>query len=201
MTDLVVPALEPPLPDVVAHPALAAAGIALRTWRASDAPLLRGALAANASHLRPWLPWIAAEPLTLAQREALFDTWEAERAYGGGAVYGIWLVEPGGEPRVVGGTGLHRGVAADGLEIGYWLAATAQGQGIATTVVRVLTELALAQPMIDHVEIRMDAANTRSAAVARRCGYTRQASFARPVTAAGESGTTWVWTYESADLW
>ncbi len=201
MSAPIVPALDPPLPATVEHPALTVAGIVVRTWNSADAPELARVITANVTHLRPWLPWVSDEPLSLAEREELIASWEAERSAGGGAVYGIWVTGDAGAARVVGGTGLHRRIPADGLEIGYWLAAPEQGRGIVTTVVRVLTGLAVLQPMITHVEIRTDAANVRSAAVAQRCGYERQRSVPRPVSSPGESGTTWVWVYQRPGVW
>ena len=131
-------------------------GLEVRTWRPADAPALSAAISANLEHLRPFLPWVAQEPLDLAGRIGLMTDWEQARVAGESVVYGI--LEDG---RIVGGTGAHgnRTHAPDGIEIGYWLAADAEGRGLMTRVVGALSRVLLAHPGITHVEIRMDEAN------------------------------------------
>lgn len=191
---VVLPALDPVLPAEVDTPELAAAGILLRAWRPEDVPALSATIAANLEHLRPWMPWIAFEPTALGERAGLVAGWERERLAGGGVVYGIWEITSAGE-RAIGGTGLHRRIAADGLEIGYWLAADAQGRGIVTGVVSALTRLALQQPGITHVEIHTDSANKRSGAVAIRCGYVLAERVQLGAQAPAESGETLIWRF------
>lgn len=140
--------------------------LVLRCWRVEDAPALATAIAESHEHLRPWMAWIAEEPMALADREALIADWERQRLAGRDAVYGIWL-----DGRVAGGAGLHRRGTPATLEIGYWLHAAAVGRGLATRVAGVLTAAALTVPGIDAVEIHHDVSNERSAAVPRRLGY------------------------------
>ena len=45
--------------------------ITLRRWSAANVELLGVAVQASTEHLRPWMPWIAQEPLTLGERTAL----------------------------------------------------------------------------------------------------------------------------------
>lgn len=162
--------------------------LVVRMWRPSDVDAMGAAIAANLEHLRPFMDWIAHEPATREERLARVAGWRAERDAGGGAVYGILRGE-----RVVGGTGLHRRVAPDGLEIGYWLAAAEQGHGTMSAVVAALTRVALAHPMITHVEIHMDEANVRSAAVAERCSYELVERYQREAGAPAETGVGLRW--------
>ena len=39
--------------------------LVLRRWRPADAPLLKAAVDASLTHLRPWTPWAVAEPTPL----------------------------------------------------------------------------------------------------------------------------------------
>lgn len=142
--------------------------LVLRCWRVEDAPALAEAITESTDHLRPWMAWIAEEPMALPAREALIADWEQQRLAGGDAVYGIWL-----DGRVAGGAGLHRRGTPATLEIGYWLHVAAVGRGLATRVARVLTDAALTVPGIDAVEIHHEATNERSAAVPQRLGYRR----------------------------
>src|SRR5262249_39696090 len=72
---------------------------------------------------------------------------------------------------VLGGTGLHPRIDLTGIEIGYWLRETETGQGYATEVASALTKCALSLPHIDHVEIRCDPNNVKSAGIPQRLGY------------------------------
>lgn len=185
-----LPPLDPPLPEQ-----LIVGDLAVRMWREEDAPALGAAIAANAEHLRPFMDWIAHEPTPRAQREERIAGWARDRAAGGDAVYAILRGDPLAGGQVVGGTGLHRRIGPDGLEIGYWLAESEQGRGTMTRVVAALTEVALAHPMITHVEIHMDSANMRSAAVPERVGYRLVGEYDRTPTAPAETGRGMVWRY------
>ena len=167
-------------------------GLEVRTWRESDVPALAEAITASLEHLRPFLPWVAQEPLGDGARAALVRGWEADRLAGGDAVYGILR-----DGRVVGGAGAHRRIAEDGLEIGYWLAADETGRGTMTRVVSALTRTLLALPGITHVEIRMDEANTRSAMIPARCGYRMVGREPREPKAPGETPWGLVWRIEA----
>jgi hypothetical protein len=49
--------------------------ITIRRWVDADAAPLHALILANLDHLRPWMAWIAAEPLSLAEREAKIGEW------------------------------------------------------------------------------------------------------------------------------
>ena len=72
----------------------------------------------------------------------------------------------------VGQAGMLR-CAIDGLpeiEIGWWLAPFAWGQGYATEAACALRDFAFAELKLDHLSIVLHAENVRSVAVARRIG-------------------------------
>jgi ribosomal-protein-serine acetyltransferase len=56
-------------------------------------------------------------------------------------------------------------------EVGYWLDAGYEGQGLATSAVRTLLDLAFGQRALERVELRTSIANDRSRAVAMRLGF------------------------------
>ncbi len=162
--------------------------LTVRCWRESDVADLGEAIAASVEHLRPFMPWIAKEPLPHEARAALVREWEEARLDGGDGVYGIWRAG-----RVLGGTGAHRRIAPDGLEIGYWLRVDEEGHGTMTRVVGALTATLLALPGITHLEIHHDEANVRSGAIPPRCGYRLVGREARPPEAPAETGWGLVW--------
>ena len=76
----------------------------------------------------------------------------------------------------VGGSGLHRiDWSVPRFEIGYWVRLSLQGQGYVTEAVNRITIFTFDVLGAQRIEIRCDARNTRSAAVAQRAGYTLEA--------------------------
>lgn len=73
---------------------------------------------------------------------------------------------------MVGASGLHRiDWQVPKFEIGYWLRTSYAGKGYMTEAVTAIDAFAFDTLGAYRVEIRCDERNTRSAAVARRCGY------------------------------
>ena len=171
------------LPDLIEGPDLV-----LRRWTTEDVERLAALVAGNVDHLRPWMAWIADEPLSHHERFELIERWERQWRQGGDVVMAIeWHGVP------VGGTGLHRRRGPQGLEIGYWVDKDHLRRGIATQAAALLTTAALATDGIEFVEIHHDKANVPSAAVARRLGYRFLGEWPDPVTAPGETGIDCAW--------
>lgn len=77
---------------------------------------------------------------------------------------------------LVGTCGVHlRDADVPSYEIGYWVRSSCSGSGYITEAVKALTARTFEHLGANRVEIRCDAANVRSAAVAERCGYTLEA--------------------------
>jgi ribosomal-protein-serine acetyltransferase len=142
-------------------------GVTLRRWRPDDVGLLHRAVDESREHLRPWMDWVAQEPLSVEQRHAMLRRWEEDWRGGGDVIYGTVI----GEARVAGGCGLHHRCGPGVLEIGYWTHPAHLRRGIATAAARLLTDAAFALPDIEFVEIHHDRANTASRGVPRRLGY------------------------------
>jgi RimJ/RimL family protein N-acetyltransferase len=154
--------------------------LVIRPYGVEDAPALHEAILDSLDHLRPWMPWIAGEPLTLEQR--------ADWIRGDRESLGVFL---GGI--VVGGTGLHDRIGPGGREIGYWTRAGWTGRGIATEAARMMTERAFAMPGIDHVEIHHDKANVASGRVPAKLGYERLGEFPMEKLAPAHTGVAVHW--------
>jgi RimJ/RimL family protein N-acetyltransferase len=147
---------------------LATSRLLLRSWRKSDAPVLKVALDGNLEHLRAWLPWAMSEPSPIGVLEERLDLFASQFDAGEQWLFAIWSRSGGA---LLGGAGLHPRIGEDGLEIGYWLQAAATGLGFMTEAAEALTRLALQQPGIERVQIRCDPENVASAGVPRRLGY------------------------------
>jgi ribosomal-protein-serine acetyltransferase len=168
--------------------------LTLRRWIEADAQKLDRAVAQSVTHLRPWMPWVAQEPLSIPERGALIAGWEREWLAGGDVVLGMFI-----DGVVAGGCGLHRRIGAGGLEIGYWTAKPFLRQGTATMAARLLTDAAFAGSEINRVEIHHDQANQASAGVPRNLGFKLVREVEDGVQAPGEIGVSCEWQITRAD--
>ncbi len=169
--------------------------LTLRPWRDEDAPAMGRAVAESLEHLRPWMPWIAHEPLSDDARRALIHGWRRDAKAGGDRVFGMWLGD-----RVAGGCGLHHRIGPGGLEIGYWVHVAMTRRGIASEAVRQLCAMAFADPAVDRVEIHHDRANMASGRVPARLGFTHVRDRAQAPEAPGCEGVERIWRLER-DAW
>jgi len=163
----------------------------LRRWRPSDAEALQPVLAANVAHLAPWIPWRVAEPLDsgplanrLAEFAAAFDATREWR-------YGLFDVRDDavlGEVSLFPRNGGGRVTldAADHLEIGYWVRADRNGEGLATEAASAARDLGAGIEGISCITIHCDECNAASAAIPRRLGFSLAAVIEEPTTSAGQ---------------
>lgn len=154
--------------------------ISVRPLVIEDAAALHEAVVESIEHLRPWMPWVADEPISLEQRVEWIRT--------ATDVLGIFA-----DGRCVGGTGLHDRVAPSGREIGYWVRSDSTGRGVATAAVRLVVERAFTLPGIDHVEIHHDKANAASARIPAKLGFTLIREVGDEIAAPGECGVSCEW--------
>jgi RimJ/RimL family protein N-acetyltransferase len=168
--------------------------LVLRTWTADDAAALGVAITESIEHLRPWMPWIAFEPVTLEDRQKLIAEWDTKFRAGEDVVYGVFH-----EGAVVGGTGLHRRIGPHALEIGYWIHVDHVRRGFAKELSTALTTTAFGLDGIDRVEIHHDKDNVASEGVPRSLGYSYTGDIAAAVAAPSESGVLCVWAMSRAE--
>lgn len=154
--------------------------VLIRPYTVGDAPAVREAVSESRPELRPWMPW-ADSHQTIAESIDFCVRSRAEWLLRQNLNLGIFERENG---RYLGGTGFPRlSWEARAFEIGYWLRTSAVGHGYMTEAVRVLTRSAFEQMGANRVEIRCDARNDRSRAVAERCGYVLEGRLRRSALA------------------
>lgn len=133
-----------------------------------DGAELRAAVAESQNELKSWLPWAVTIP-TAEEYE--------ERVRRGQLKFlareDLWLMLLlKGTKTIIGGSGLHRmDWNVPRFEIGYWVRASFARQGYITEAVDGITNFAFDILGAKRVEIRCDAKNERSIAVARRLGF------------------------------
>ena len=140
----------------------------IRCYERGDVRALHQEVLDNIDALRPWMPWIEYEPMTLEERGILLRTFRARFDAGEDYVYGVF--ERDGT-RLLGGTGLHTRAGPGALEIGYWIVSDRWGEGLATEVAAAMTRVGFERMHAEKIEIRVSPTNQRSLAVPRKLGY------------------------------
>ncbi len=171
--------------------------LTVRAPRIEDAQEVADAVTESLPELRPWMPW-ATEPPTvefeMARLRQAIAKWIARQDL-------LLHVMLKGTTTFVVGSGLHRIDWESGkFEIGYWRRTRYMGQGYVTEAVNGVTDFAFKHLHANRVEIRCDADNLRSAAVARRCGFLLEGILRHDsLSVAGELRSTMVFSKLSAN--
>ncbi|GAB1508057.1 GNAT family N-acetyltransferase [Actinophytocola sp. KF-1] len=139
---------------------------ALEPWQAAE---FAAHVASARDHLMEWLPWgdSAAE---VDGARALLQRYADAQARGEGRILGIWV---GG--KLAGGVLFRVWDEKMGMcELGVWLAPEAVGRGLVTRASTAMIDYAFRERGMHRVEWRCATGNTRSSAVARRLGMTKE---------------------------
>jgi RimJ/RimL family protein N-acetyltransferase len=150
--------------------------LVLRCYSPDDAELLSDALNSSIDHLKPFMPWADDLPQSVDDSRALLRRFRAAFDTNEQFVYGMFAAD---ESELLGGCGLHPRVGAGGLEIGYWVRASATRQGIATEAAAALTRAGFEVCGADRIEIRIDPANIQSLGVPNKLGFPEEVRLRR----------------------
>jgi RimJ/RimL family protein N-acetyltransferase len=150
--------------------------LVVRCYEPRDAPLIKESVDSSLEHLRPWMPWALDEPQTLEEKTELARNFRANFDTGENFTYGIFSSDEG---EVLGGTGLHPRIGPGGLEIGYWIRASAVRQGICTESTAALTRVGFEICGADRIEIRIEPGNDASFGIPRKLGFAEEATLRR----------------------
>lgn len=148
----------------------------LRLPTPADAAALLDAVTASLPELKPWMAW-ADERYGMDQAMTFCD--RAGAAAGEPTEFAL-LITRQSDGAIVGGSGYPNILwQTPCFEIGYWLRTDCTGRGYATETARALTRFAFDALAAQRVEIRIDARNRRSWAVAERLGFEWEATLKR----------------------
>jgi ribosomal-protein-serine acetyltransferase len=157
--------------------------LAVRMWEPADAPALYERVVANRSYIGEWLPWPSSYA-SVAVAEAFIEGARSRASERAGWDAGIFF-----EGAPIGGTSFERWEERFGVaEIGYWLAEEHGGGGVMTRCTRSVVTAGFAELGLHRIEIRVDALNGRSRAVAERLGFTLEGTLREDLPAAGTVG-------------
>ncbi|HZS30321.1 MAG TPA: GNAT family protein [Gaiellaceae bacterium] len=167
--------------------------LVIRCYDPRDAAKVKDAIDSSLDHLRPWMPWVEAEPQTLEEKTDLLKSFRAQFDAGDNFVVGVFSAD---ESEVLGGSGLHPRVGPGGLEIGYFVRSSAKRQGYITESTAALTRVGFEICGADRIEIRIDPENEVSKGVPRKLGYVEEATLRRrlPARAGGSLRDVTIYT-------
>jgi RimJ/RimL family protein N-acetyltransferase len=173
--------------------------LVIRCWEPADALPLKEALDSSLDHLRPFMDWAHDEPQPLEKKADLLRAFRALYDTGESFVMGIFDRSEG---EVLGGSGLHARVGPGGLEIGYWIRASATRQGIATEASAALTRVGFEVCEADRIEIRIEPQNEASFGIPRKLGFVEEATLRRrlPGRRGGPLRDMTIWTMFREDF-
>lgn len=139
-----------------------------------DAARVREAVIESQDALKPWMPWAVDIP---SEHDYEIRVREGQLKFL--AREDLWLLLlMKGTQTLIGASGMHRiDWNVPKFEIGYWVRSSYAGQGYITEAVNAISDFAFNALGARRLEIRCDVNNTRSAAVARRAGYTLEGTF------------------------
>ncbi len=166
-------------------------GLLLRRPHEDDAGLLADTVRTNLAWLSEWLPWAAAATTVDFHRQRigrLRALWDEGRHH-------EYLAVDPSSGHHLGNLDLDHRPGEVSTELGYWFAESATGRGRATVAARALTEIALARPGVERVEIHCDPANRPSRRVAERLGYRLDRVEPDLVRTPAETGQIMIWVY------
>ena len=144
------------------------ARVVLRPFDLPDLRDLRQAVEETRPALYRFLPW-GDEHRSDENTEAFLV--KARKAFDACTMFALAIHAIDGG-RFLGGTGLNvRDAAARYFEIGYWIRASAEGNGFVQEAVRLVTAAGFEHLEANRVELRCDTTNERSLRVAKRAGY------------------------------
>jgi ribosomal-protein-serine acetyltransferase len=123
----------------------------------------------NRQQLRRWLVWVD-RTNSPADSAAFIRNGLYQFSNSDGFQAGIWFKD-----QLAGGIGFHYWDWNNRkTEIGYWLGATFQGQGVMTRACRAMVDYAFGELGLNRVQIRCARDNARSRAIPLRLGFTEE---------------------------
>jgi RimJ/RimL family protein N-acetyltransferase len=162
------------------------------------AEAMKRAIDGSLEHLSN-LAWLVDEPTSIERKIEKLRGFRAAFDRGEHFPYHVLVKDHPGE--VAGGAGLMPRVGAKALEIGYWLAAPYVGKGYMREAAAALTRVAVEIHGCLRVEIHCDPENVRSANVARKLGYTHDATLRkRLLQTDGTLRDTMIWSILAVEI-
>lgn len=140
-------------------------GVVVRLFERADAAQLAAAVERDRAHLRRWLSWVDTSR-DVPDAAEFCDRVADAHDRGVGIHCGLFS-----GARVVGGVGAEIDPVDLAAEIGYWIASSHAGSGLATRAVTALVDHLVVTEGLRRVTIEAATGNTASRAIAHRLGF------------------------------
>lgn len=140
-------------------------GVVLRQLQPEQAEELFAITDANRQRLAEWLPWVEKTTKPEHSRSFIEHMLESRKA---GSEYGYGLFVDGA---LSGHMGLMHLADEQDPEIGYWIASSAEGQGVTTAAAQALSNFGFETLGLSKIIIRANPGNGGSNRVAEKLGY------------------------------
>ena len=158
--------------------------------------MLSDAITASVDHLRPWMPWVKDEPISLEERVMLLRRFRGQFDLGEDYVFGIFNTS---ETELLGSTGLHTRAGETAREIGYWIHVNHIGKGVATETVSALTKVGFEIEDLTDITIQCSIANLPSQRIPEKLGYKLQQTAQQTVNDSNLSTGKMIWKMSKTD--
>ncbi|NNE68685.1 MAG: GNAT family N-acetyltransferase [Pyrinomonadaceae bacterium] len=134
-----------------------------------NAAELQKVVAGSNEHLNRWVPWAK---LDFSHEDALVHIQFLNDMFTKNSNFWVFINYRG---KIVGGVGLNRfDLDNQATDLGYWLAESAQGNGIVTRACSAMIEYVFTDLGYNRIELRTNSENQKSVAVADRLGFTKE---------------------------
>jgi RimJ/RimL family protein N-acetyltransferase len=155
----------------------------VRCYHPDDMARVRTEVEDSLEHLRPTMDFVDDWPLDEPGLLEILLGFRGRFDLAQDFVYGVFARGPG---HLVGGCGLHPRVGDGGIEIGYWVGRRHLRRGVASAVVRMLTQAAFRFLSVERTEIHILPDNRASLGVPEPQGYVREGLRRRRFASRGE---------------
>jgi ribosomal-protein-serine acetyltransferase len=142
----------------------------LRLFEPRHAEELNALVITNFDHIHAWSAWLAVREHAVDQTREWIVQNLGNFASGAGYDVGIW--HNGAIAGQIGYNGFE--IASHKVEIGYWLGASFQGNGLITRSCRILIDHAFRNLSVNRVEIKSGTENLKSRKIPERLGFTHE---------------------------
>lgn len=158
--------------DTSVPPSLADGRLTLRPWRDTDVAELHTAVQESVASVGRWLPWCRAEydmQRAKAWTAHCHETWRTGTQF-------AFAVRDAASGELLGGCGLNQlNPLHRSANLGYWIRASRQGQGVAAAAARLVARFGFIELGLIRVEIVTLPDNRASRRVAEKLGATLEA--------------------------
>lgn len=182
-----------PREDRTAHRVLTGR-LEMRPYRETDAEARRQLIDTNDAWLRPWIPWMREEPMTLDATQAKLR--EHAEAFASRELFRYIILERN-SGAMLGEAGLYPRIGPGGLEAGYLLGEAYAGAGFASEAASAMIRVAFEVENTLRVELHCEPANSASVRVARRLEFTLRETL--PRNAVSGDPELMIWTLSLGD--